>query len=321
MARKLALLVGVNQHFGGDIRDNDLKGCIPDVIQTRNNVTGITLARDVLVRTYGFKDEDIRMLTDGRAKKYEIFNRLKEYAAELEPGDLFVFEMSSHGTRYPIRLKDGTLTGALDCLCATDFTWDDPVLIGREIGKVFGHVPATAQVVFILDACHSGKQFRDLNPGVRLDTTAPYRKDRFVAPPVDVAHRFRGVGQVPAPGQTPKHVLLYSACDFNETAADAFINGGFHGAFTYHLWQVVGESKPDASYEDIRRASMKALQADGFAQNPGLEGDPAEAALPFLGGARGVVPPTPPPSANKPKPSGFFTGYGVGELPESAGFI
>ncbi len=60
--KKQALLVGINDYMGV----NDLQGCINDV----------TNVRSVLKTFFGFGNNEIRVLTDSRATKKNILERL-----------------------------------------------------------------------------------------------------------------------------------------------------------------------------------------------------------------------------------------------------
>jgi hypothetical protein len=62
---------------------------------------------------------------------------------------------------------------------------------------------------------------------------------------------------------------LLAACRRDQTAADAYIQGGCHGAFTYSLCQFL---KPNVMRQDLLAAVRDAIRKDGFAQEPQLEG-------------------------------------------------
>lgn len=353
---KYAFLVGINKFRGGDIDGSDLRGC-------ENDIAGRGQTRDHLVKGYGFADANIRMLLNERAKKHEIWARLEEYIEMLKAGDELVWWMSCHGTRYPLRdAETGRIGKVADVMCATDFTWDDPVLTGPALKKLFARKRDGVKILCVFDACHSGDAFRDLRPppsiaalisqtvqagaeipqpvlaGTPLSISVPalggsYSKvesaappavnsiPRYVRPPADILHRFRclerGIGQNPEKGETPPGLLFFSGCDFDETSADAFIDSDYHGAFTYHFWKAVNEAEGRATFHELIVKVRQMLKAAGYSQNPGLEGDPEEAATVFLGGSvsEEEVPAGPKPPAQKPpKPPGSFAdGY---DLPE-----
>jgi len=66
--------------------------------------------------------------------------------------------------------------------------------------------------------------------------------------------------------------MLWTGCKANETSADAYFNGRYNGAFTYHFVKVMRDTKNKLSRQDVI-AKMRALMRNQFAQNPQLEGN------------------------------------------------
>jgi len=90
---KKALLVGINKYKPE--LNSDLKGCVNDVEKIR----------EILINIYGFNPDNIRVLTDERAIKEAILDRLRWLVDDLAIGDEIVFDYSGHGSR--IRDRDG----------------------------------------------------------------------------------------------------------------------------------------------------------------------------------------------------------------------
>ena len=90
---KKALIVGINDYQ----KINDLKGCLNDVQNMR----------DFLKDYKEFKIENIRVLTDGRATKQNIINRLNWLVEGSKSGDVLVFHFSGHGSQIRDRNGDG----------------------------------------------------------------------------------------------------------------------------------------------------------------------------------------------------------------------
>ena len=97
---------------------------------------------------------------------------------------------------------------------------------------------------------------------------------RFINPPLEFQEkiiataRTRGLKQ--REKQLEKHLLL-AGCRDNQTAADAYINGNFHGAFTYYLCQTLRQSPSLGSQATIDRVAQ-ILSANQFQQVPQHEG-------------------------------------------------
>jgi hypothetical protein len=66
--------------------------------------------------------------------------------------------------------------------------------------------------------------------------------------------------------------VLIAACRDDQTSADAWIDGGYHGAHTYHLCRTLGNGIRDLTYRALVSATGIALSRAGFDQVPQLEG-------------------------------------------------
>lgn len=97
---------------------------------------------------------------------------------------------------------------------------------------------------------------------------------RFIAPPAEFQERLiataRSIGLRAQAKTLEKHLLL-AGCRDNQTAADAYINGDFHGAFTYYLCQTLRQSPHLGSQQTIARVA-KLLKTNQFQQVPQHEG-------------------------------------------------
>lgn len=167
-----ALLIGINDYqvIG------DLNGCVNDV---RN-------VRDLLMRSFGFKAENISLLVDESATKDRIKRRLKWLFGGAGEGDQLVFHFSGHGSF--IRDVDGDESDlntrpnlrnfADELICLYGMNWRRPetFIIDDEFKVLFEGLPKGARLTVILDCCHSGTGTRDLMaPPPDLAPMAPRR--------------------------------------------------------------------------------------------------------------------------------------------------
>ena len=90
---KKALLVGVNKYM---MAGADLRGCVNDV----QNMHAL------LVNTYKFEPDNIRVLTDLRATRQGILDRLNWLISDVKAGDELVFHYSGHGSQVAQRLTE-----------------------------------------------------------------------------------------------------------------------------------------------------------------------------------------------------------------------
>ena len=77
------------------------------------------------------------------------------------------------------------------------------------------------------------------------------------------------------------NAVLIAACRDDQTSADAWIDGGYHGAHTYYLCRALANGARDLTCRALVSATGTALSRAGFDQVPQLEG-PAR----LLGGIR-----------------------------------
>ena len=115
-----ALLVGINKYATAG---SDLQGCVNDV----------TNVRDILLKYYGFTVPDIRVLTDDRATKVNIIERLGWLIAEVSAGDNIVFHFSGHGSQIRDRNGDELKDGLDEIICPHDMDWDGTFITDDEL--------------------------------------------------------------------------------------------------------------------------------------------------------------------------------------------
>lgn len=271
---KKALLVGINRY--PDPR-NELKGCVNDVRQMA----------ETLKTGYGFPGGgNLRVLTDARATTKAILDGLAWLTAGASPGDSLVFHYSGHGSQVPDRDGDETTDRLDEILCPYDHDWDRP-LTDDLLAAACAAVPEGALLTVVLDCCHSGTGLRDVAlPGGAVPrgdfvrprgvppSDAPDRQ-RFLPPPERwrpeptlrrrPARRF-GVGV------TRTNAVLVAACRDDQSSADAWIDGGHHGAHTHYLCRALRNGTRDLTYRGLVSAVGTALSRAGFDQVPQLEG-------------------------------------------------
>jgi hypothetical protein len=289
---KKALLVGINRY--PDPR-NELKGCVNDVRQVA----------ETLKSRYGFVGEGkMRILTDARATTKAILDGLAWLTAGASPGDSLVFHYSGHGSQVPDRNGDETTDRLDEILCPYDLDWDHP-LTDDDLAAACADVPPGALLTVILDCCHSGTGMRDvalsgnLQPSAGLLPPANPMHSFFTPPPGDFV-RPCGIPPPDAPDRrrflphpetlpparqrprrpvrrfgisvTRTNAVLIAACRDDQTSADAWIAGGYHGAHTYYLCRALATGARDITYRSLVSAEGNALSRAGFDQLPQLEG-------------------------------------------------
>ena len=267
---KKALLVGINRYPDPG---NELEGCVNDVRQMA----------ETLKTRYGFSaDGNMRILTDARATTKAILDGLAWLTAGASPGDSLVFHYSGHGSQVPDRNGDEATDRLDEILCPYDLDWDHP-LTDDDLAAACANVPQGALLTVILDCCHSGTGLRDFARPCSIPPTDTPDRHRFLPRWPGMA-KCRGRQGSPGsirlghPGRrfglsvTRTNAVLIAACRDDQTSADAWIDGGYHGAHTYHLCRILGNGSRDLTYRTLVSASGTALSRAGFDQVPQLEG-------------------------------------------------
>ena len=185
--------------------------------------------------------------------------------------------------------------------CLQDMDFNDPstYLTDDEWYELVQRVDPAVQLIILKDTCHSGGSARFIavrsedgqervvlaHPaelqGRRSSDPTPessISNTRFLVPPQAPARAWRGEVGTTRPtrlAEVPQTSLM--ACMETQTAADAPIEGEFHGAFTYHFCQVLRSNGQLGSREAIE-AVVQQLQGQ-FEQVPQHEGRELDAPI------------------------------------------
>ena len=259
---KRALLVGINEY-----PSQPLNGCINDVTDMANFIT----------QKLGIAMDDIRLLTDKRATTQGIRERISWLVDGAKPGDTLFFHYSGHGTQFPIRDANGDVTENHGAICPVDFDWSrEHALLDTDLRELLDQAPAGVEFIYVSDSCNSGNLTRALMR----------ERPRFYFPPADIAWRIRTAeskGLKPSLLVEHDRCALISGCTFEQTSADAYINGRFNGALTYFLLDAL--KTPSGTQTPLTRLVKDVgslLEQNNYEQDPQLRGPDEILARPFL---------------------------------------
>ncbi|MHC5599414.1 MAG: caspase family protein [Nostoc sp.] len=267
--RKLALLVGINE-YSDPIPA--LKGCVNDVM----------LQKELLIYRFGFKPEDIRILTDKQATRQGILTAFEEHLIkQAKPGDVVVFHYSGHGSQVEDRDRDSP-----DGLNSTFVPVDSQYsVVGGPVQDIMGHTLfllmyalKTDNVTVVLDSCHSGGGTRG-NLRVRSRDGGP----KFQPSQAELDYQRQWLGKLGLSQQqfielrrkgVAKGVVIASA-KREQYAADASFDDFYAGAFTYlltqYLWQQGGYEPVKRAMVNVARNTKYLARKEGNNQDPELE--------------------------------------------------
>jgi hypothetical protein len=270
-----AFLVGINAYPG-----NELSGCVNDVTDMAH----------FLVRKCDFRERDIRLLTDRRATRDGIWQRLGWLLNGVRPGDRLLFHYSGHGAQMPTRDPMGEVDGLDEVICPVDFDWSEAhVIRDKDFNRLFSQVPAGVEFVWVSDSCHSG----DLTRGFPAPRAAGGRH-KTLLPPADIDWRLqtalsdgtRARGMVNS--ARGLNVSLVAGCRSDETSSDAVFNGRPNGALTYYLLKELGRTDGlEIPMQTLVHRTASDLASGGYrSQHPQLEGSATISDRAFLSPAK-----------------------------------
>lgn len=262
-SNRRALCVGINQFKY--LPGATLRGCVNDT----KDMTS------VLRRFLSFTPRDITVLTDKRATKANVMKYLREMVTGAKAGkySYLVFSFSSHGTQVPDTSGDEP-DRADEAFCPHDLRqkgnqWDPKrIITDDELHDLFIQLPKHVLLEVFLDTCHSGTGLRSID--MLLD-----RRPRYLPPPsleafkqVD-GRRSRGLHKTLLERGLTHHIL-WAGCRADQTSADAYIGGSWHGAFTYYFCKEMRAAKNKLSRRKLLTKVRKDL-AGSYSQIPQLE--------------------------------------------------
>lgn len=231
---KKALLVGIN--YTGT--NSELAGCI-------NDVQGM---KELLIKNYGYKENDIVMLTDNTTLKPTRKNILMElFKLILSNAPSMVFHYSGHGSY----VRDNTgeeVDGNDETLVPIDYM-QEGLILDDELRGLLQCVQENCKLTVILDCCHSGT-------GLDLAYNVYERVGRLTMKKEDNTTLTRG------------QVIMISGCQDPQTSADTVEENKNQGALTYCLTNVMKQG--NKTYEQLFKDVRNLLKEKRYAQIPNL---------------------------------------------------
>ena len=289
-APKYALLVGITDYSRDGLPKLD--GCLNDVRDMRQS----------LIDNYGYKPENIRVLTNKDATRDGIVRAFRAQLgdnAALAPNGQFLFYYSGHGFQAPDLNGDEKLEDPNDTKDETFMAWDkdlvddDVDILCRETRGVKNF---TGALTVILDSCHSGTATRGAaEPGKPKTKSAQADYEAPPEAPIE-ASKIKG-------SPTAGSLVAFSGCLSTQSSEEKLFpvapktgekgatKNEFHGVLTYYLLQAMKTATRSTSNSQMWTQVATVLSGK-YDQLPLLEGSQPNA--PFLGGAtRAVTPPIP----------------------------
>ncbi len=265
---KFALLIGIDNYK--DV--NKLEGCVNDV----------TEMKQTLVDIYKFADDGkhIKVLTNEKATRAAILSAFKEHLianAKAHPNAVIVFQYSGHGSQTKDTNQDEQ-DGLDETFVAYDSRSTDYDLNDDVIGELCDELSEyTNNIVFIVDACHSGtatRAFGALKDGGAVRQVA---MDERPQPPQPKNQHKPALEQSSEVLPRGKYVT-FSGCLPNELSQEVILvmkdgTEKHHGRMTFHLLGAMRKLGPTASYRQLWELVDKEVTSETARQHPQVEGE------------------------------------------------
>ncbi|KAF8423843.1 caspase domain-containing protein [Tirmania nivea] len=281
--KKKALLIGIN-YFG---QRGQLRGCINDVKNMSN----------FLIERFGYKREDMVILTDDQQNPLSIPTRQNILQAMhwlvkgAEPNDSLFFHYSGHGGQ--TKDNDGDENDGYDeMIYPVDFRYNGHIVDDDMHAIMVAPLKAGVRLTAIFDSCHSGSAldlpylystrgnlketntFRDAGEGI-IDVLSHYSRG-------DVASVFstgqsllnkvtkgRGADERARRTRTsPADVIQWSGSKDTQKSADTTESGQATGAMS-HAFIAALKKNPHQSYQQLLQSIREELQGK-YQQRPQL---------------------------------------------------
>jgi hypothetical protein len=287
MSNFSAVLVGINKY-----KNSPLRGCVNDVI----------IMRDILVKKYNIPANQIRLILDERATRDNIVERLEWLTTN--DAEYKMFHYSGHGAQIPVQEYNENNyepDGMDELLCSYDFDWHGTYILDNQIEAILSKMKDEHHMTMIIDSCHSGTIDRTSGPNIRY---------RTIPTPLDLLSRMSNVslmrellisenanldldsvfGELTIKAVAPKgnginiskhNVSILTGCREDQTSADAYFNGRYHGALSYFMQHILIQN-PTISIKDLRETCENKLRSSGFTQVPQLISSPDNLDKPFI---------------------------------------
>lgn len=276
-----AVIVGINRYKPENAPTTSANGR-PNWRNLQGSVNDATAIRELLIARFGFKPENIVLLTDQQATHDAILNAIKTQLLEKQKaGDVSFFYYAGHGSQVYNSLSDEA--DHLDeTLVPADAYGGAPDIRDKEIARLFKQIRSKdVYLTAIFDSCHSGGIWRGLPGQETLRVLPP-------APKFDA----RDPGPTGPTAVEQGAIIITSAEDFQPAGEFRADGDTVHGAFTAALIRVLQTAPTNQSVVDLFRQVRAIMQSSGKPQEPSLAVSSQMRDRTLLGTAPGISSPT-----------------------------
>lgn len=225
---KKALLVGINYVN----TSSELRGCVNDV----NDL------KQMLTTKFNYSDANIVTLTESQATRQNILSQLTTLLQSSESGDTLFFSFSGHG-HYTRDNSMDEMDGKDELIISVDRY----AIVDDELKQIIdSHIKEKVTLFVLVDTCNSG---------TILDLPYQYFKGEQ-----EMIHHSANM-------DTKGTVICVSGCRDDQLSMDAYLEGDFNGALTFHFIELLNQHT-SLSWKTFMQQLRKKLKKDNFTQIP-----------------------------------------------------
>lgn len=246
---KKALLIGCN--YKGT--PAELRGCINDV----KNI------REFLLTERGYKDTEIRVMTEETTNTKDIPNKdniieaLTWLVKDNKSDSRLFLHYSGHGSQQgDSRFNSDEVDKLDESICPLDYATKGQIIDDDLKKLVINPLVSGAELIFLCDACHS-ESILDLKYNYKINTAGTETTYTIVS-----NSKY---------AQTPAKVVSISGCMDSGTSADAYIDKKSQGALTYSFLKTFSDlkkAKIPVTYKRLMKNILVYLKQNGYSQVP-----------------------------------------------------
>jgi hypothetical protein len=250
---KRALLIGIQDYKGSDLKS--LKGPNND----------LELIKQVLINKFDFQENNIIKLMDKKATHTNLETAFSDFAKLIKEGDFVYIHYTGHGSQTPDQNGD-------EYPRANDQTWvsygsrttaatgkDQFDIIDDELFEwLFPIFEKTEPVIFVSDSCHSASVTRGEGPTVR-------------AAPIDIRKYPFGKKPFKQPDFN-NGIRIGAVQDIDDAYEGIFDEGKTYGVFTWYWAEVLQQSQPGVTWNDVFKRTAAKVTNRFNSQHPQIQG-------------------------------------------------
>lgn len=201
---KKALLIGINYKN----TKGELRGCVNDVNDLKKMLTS----------KYNYSSSNIRTLIDSQATRKNILNQFTQLLRSGKSGETLFVSFSGHGYYWNDIYKKDEIDGKDELIV----TVDNYAIVDDELKNIIdANLKENVTLIALFDNCHSG---------TILDLPYHYFKENKEMIHHSLCKDTKGT------------VVCLSGCRDDQVSMDAYLQGDFNGALTFHFVEMLSQN-------------------------------------------------------------------------------